>query len=157
MYKEIVNSKPTGAYGKFIRLFLKYKLSFYGQGKSYGNKEYLNSNYESKYNDRLKHTTILNTDYKNLIKKYDSSNTLFYLDPPYEKSDKLYTHDSVPISDVYNFIKNIKGKFVLSYNDSKEAKDLFKAYKIKRVKTRYGLGAEGGQQNERTELIITNF
>ena len=156
-YKVITASNPTTQYGKFIKLLLKYKLSFFGQGKTFGSKGYIKSNYENIFNDRLKDTSIYNKDFKSLIKKYDSINTLFYLDPPYENSDKLYTHDQLPIKDVYDAVKNIKGLFIISYNNSKEAKDLFKDYKIIKIKTKYGRGTEGGQHNIKTELIITNY
>ena len=54
--------------------------------------------------------------------KYDSPNTLFYLDPPYENSEKQYIHDSVNIQDLFKILSNIKGYFILSYNDSLLAK-----------------------------------
>jgi DNA adenine methylase len=157
IFNEIVNANPTTPYNKFIQLLLKYKLSFYGMGKAWGNKKPLNTKYGSSYNDRLKHTTILNKSFEKVVKQYDSPNTLFYLDPPYEKSDKLYEHDTLPIEYVYEILKNIKGYFILSYNDSNEAKELFKNYKIKKIKTKYVDGREGGQNKVKTELIITNY
>jgi DNA adenine methylase len=156
-FKNIVNASPITPYNKFIQLLLKYKLSFYGQGRSFGSKSPLQSNYNNTYTDRLKHVTILNKSFEKLIKQYDSPNTLFYLDPPYEQSNNLYIHDTLPIKDVYDAIKNIKGYFILSYNNSKEAKQLFKNYNIKQVKTKYGKSTEGGQHHVNIELIITNY
>jgi DNA adenine methylase len=158
-YKDIIAAHPSSPYGKFIQLLLRYKLSFYNRGKSFNPPidGYLNTNYKNNYNERMKHTSIYNKDFKTLIKKYDSGNTLFYLDPPYENSDKLYTHDTLPIKDVYDAVKNIKGLFIISYNDSKEAKELFKNYNIIKIKTKYGKGTEGGQRHIKTELIITNY
>lgn len=156
-FKRIKESNPTTDYGKFLRTLLLFKISFYGQQRSFGNARPIKSNYGESYKDRLKNTTILNTNALSVIKKYDSSNTLFYLDPPYEASDKLYVHDTLHIKDVYDVLKNIKGKFILSYNDSKECKELFKSYNIHKVKTKYTKGDEGGQHHIKTELIITNF
>jgi len=155
-YKDIVSGHPVSPFGKFIQLLLRYKLSFYSNGKTFG-VESINSNYGNSYNDRLKNTSIYNKDFKTLIKKYDSGNTLFYLDPPYENSDKLYKHDTQPIKDVYEAVKNIKGLFIISYNDSKEAKELFKDYNIIKLKTKYAKGTEGGLNYINTELIITNY
>ena len=155
-YKDIVSGHPGSPYGKFIQLLLRYKLSFYSEGRSFG-KDSINSNYGNTYTNRLKNTSIYNKDFKSLIKKYDSGNTLFYLDPPYENSDKLYIHDTLPIKDVYDVVKNIKGLFIISYNDSKEAKELFKDYNIIKLKTKYTKGTEGGQRHINTELIITNY
>jgi len=158
MYKEIIEAKPTSPYSKFLQLLLRYKLSFFGRGKTFGARPNVKPNYGSKYNDRMRTTTILNKDFKYLIKKYDSPNTLFYLDPPYEINTKgMYIHDNVPIKDVYDAVKNIKGYFILSYNDSKEAKELFKDYTIKKVKTKYTAGLIGSQTRDITELIIKNY
>jgi DNA adenine methylase len=156
-FKNIKESKPTTPYNKFLQLFLRYKLSFFSEGKSFGNPRPINSNYNNTYNERLKHTTILNKSFEKVIKEYDSPNTLFYLDPPYENSDGLYIHDTLPIEDVYNIVKNIKGYFIISYNDSSKAKELFKNYNIIKVKTKYTKGKEGGQHHIKTELIITNY
>ena len=66
----------------------------------------------------------------------------------------LYKHHLLPISDVYNILKNIKGKFLLSYNNSTEAKELFKNYKIKYLKTTYTDPVKGGSDRIKTEIII---
>jgi DNA adenine methylase len=42
------------------------------------------------YKEKLKNTTILNQDYKAVMKKYDSPKTLHYLDPPYVVGGKSY-------------------------------------------------------------------
>lgn len=75
--------------------------------------------------DRLKTVQIENLDYKELIKKYDSKDTLFYLDPP-------YIHDTRKLKDGYEFemsneqhkelvdiLLHIQGKAVLSGYDHK--------------------------------------
>ena len=81
----------------------------------------------------------------------------FYLDPPYEKSTGLYVHDNLPIKDVYDSLKNIKGKFLISYNYSKEAKELFKNYNIKYVKTTYVDPSKGGNDIIKKEMLISNY
>jgi len=134
----IENSDPIDPYLKFIKYLLILKLSFWGDingGFLKNNK--LSTNYGNKYNDRMADTIITNQDYKKLISKYDSLNTFFYIDPPYENSSGLYIHDTLPIKDVYDTLKNIKGKFLISYNDSKEAKQIFKEYNIKYIMTTY--------------------
>ena len=41
-----------------------------------------------KYKQRMQNTTTRNTDYRTIVGQYDSKDTLFYLDPPYEDSKK---------------------------------------------------------------------
>jgi DNA adenine methylase len=159
-FDKVKNSNPTDPYLKFLRLLFLIKTSFFGMSKSYQkprNSKGIKSDYGDKYNDRMADTLITNQDYKKLISKYDSPNTFFYLDPPYEKSTGLYTHDNLPIKDVYDTLKNIKGKFLISYNDSKEAKELFKDYKINYIDTYYADTSNGGQTRLKKEMLIRNY
>ncbi len=80
-----------------------------------------------------------------------------FIDPPYEKSDGLYIHDTVNINELYDILSTIKGFFLLSYNNSLIAKKLFKDYRIRILNTKYGKGTEGGQNIKKKELLISNF
>jgi DNA adenine methylase len=155
------NYKPKTEFNKFIRLYYLFKNSFFADPISSGftrPKNKITDKNITEYEERLKHTIILNKNYADVIKKYDSINTFFYLDPPYENSNRLYEHYSLPISDVYNILKNIKGKFLLSYNNSTKAKELFKNYKIKYIKTKYVNPIKGGSGSIiKTEMVISNY
>ena len=109
------------------------------------------------YKDRMKNTTILSQDYKAVVKKYDSSETVFYLDPPYENSDKLYKHDSMNYEQMANLLRSIKGKFILSINDSSNIRTIFKCFKMKTT-TVITQGNKGiGSGGNRSELLIMNY
>lgn len=70
--------------------------------------------------ERFKTVQIENMDFRNLIKKYDGKDTLFYLDPPYihetRKMTYQYQHEMLneDHEDLVNILINIKGKAVLS-------------------------------------------
>lgn len=108
-----------------------------------------------KYKNKLKNVTLLNQDYKKVIRKYDSPKTFFFLDPPYEKSEKLYKDGSLNFEELRDILKTIKGKFMLTLNDSPYIKKLFNNYKIKTIM----LGSVGGMGigKPRKELIIMNY
>ena len=110
-----------------------------------------------RYKAKLKRTHILNIDFRNVIKKYDSPNALFYLDPPYSQAVSRWGYDYLLIKpeEVYNAVKNIKGKFILSYNDNPDIRDLFKDFKVKTIKTTYELS--GHRKPNIKELLISNF
>lgn len=108
------------------------------------------------YQERLKNTTILNQDYKSVIKKYDSRDTFFFLDPPYEKSSKLYKDDVFDYKELSDVLQNIKGDFILTLNDSPYIRDLFKNFKIKKILVR-GKGNRDVGVGYRKELIIYNY
>lgn len=162
-FERIKASQPKDNFKKFVRQFILYRTSMMSKGDTFAYNNTLTkepthvmSNLEG-YKDRMKNTIILNEDFKKVIKDYDSANTLFYLDPPYENSKGLYTHPDLPIKDVYEAVKNIKGKFILSYNNSPEAKDLFrKDFYIYTASTKYTSNPQT-QNIKRLELIITNF
>jgi len=108
-----------------------------------------------KCHDRLKDTIIENEDYKKIISKYDSPETFFYLDPPYENSSKTVRKDlytDINLSELSDILKNIKGKFLLSINDSERTRELFKDYIITEVSTRYSL-----KKRTVNELLIRNY
>lgn len=146
-----------------INVIYKYKSSFFTMGNSYnpshdGGKIYTDY---TVYGPRLKGVKILNQDYSTVIKKYDSPKTFFYLDPPYESSTGKEGvsdyKDFVSPDDVYKSLQGLKGKFMLSYNDSANIRKIFGKYNIRKIKTKYtGIGREGGVRNK-TELIITNY
>lgn len=117
-------------------------------GKKYKNtkwKDFLNNN----------NVKIYNKDFCDLIKKYDSKNTVFYLDPPYSKSKTDYNVGGLDINKVYDCLEGIKGKFILSYDKSPEIKKLFRKYKFKTIETVYELS--GKRQEGIKEYLITNF
>ena len=61
---------------------------------------------------------IYNLDYKDIINKYDSKSTFFYIDPPYKGKEEYYiNHDfsKETHKELAEFLNNIKGKFLLSY------------------------------------------
>lgn len=74
--------------------------------------------------ERLREIQVEQLDFEECIKKYDSENTLFYLDPPYvpstRKLKKGYQHE-MTVEDhlrLIDTLKNIKGKAILSGYDN---------------------------------------
>jgi DNA adenine methylase len=154
-FMDMRDNEAPNEFQQFVNNYKLYRSSYLSKGLSY--------NYERHYpkvdlncqHKRLKGVTILNTDYKNVIKKYDSPDTFFYLDPPYEGSTgSHYKHSAFSIKELYDILKNIKGKFLISFNLSKEATEVFKDYNIYRVKTTY---TSAGKQVPKIELLISNY
>ena len=111
------------------------------------------------YKERLEDVEIYNVDYKQLITKYDSEETFFYLDPPYENSKGLYKNDVVRIDELYHLLSNIKGKFLLSYNNSDKARELFSDYNIYELPTKYSASTFSNNKKGTNivELLISNY
>jgi DNA adenine methylase len=87
-----------------------------GSGPAYSSKH---SNFINKiknldkYKERMKDTIFHSMDWKAVVNKYDSPPTLFYLDPPYEDSQKLYEHGVIDMVDLHSTLKQLKGQWVL--------------------------------------------
>lgn len=135
--------------------FIKTKISYGADGRTFGcNKKNISSDRFSEISDRLKNVVIENKDFENLIKVYDRPNALFYCDPPYHTTEKYYDvqfteNDHLRLK---NSLDNIKGKFILSYNDDEFIRDLYKDYTIIEAERQNNL-SNGSYK----ELIIKNF
>ena len=110
-----------------------------------------------RYKDKLKQAKILNKDYKDVVKQYDSKDMLAYMDPPYIIGKK-YKHSEISPEEVAKVVKSMKGKAIVSYNNHPRVRKAFAGLKFHKVKTRYQLqkGTTGTRKNV-TELLITNF
>lgn len=108
-----------------------------------------------KWQVRLKDVHIENKDFKKVITKYDSPVTFFFLDPPYSKNDPNwgYTNNVGP-NDVYNAVKEIEGKFLITYDDTPEIRRVFKEFKIVKFSVVYELS---GQRTQGSEIMIMNY
>ncbi len=111
----------------------------------------------AEYKQRMKNTRILNSDYRAVIAHYDSPKTFFYLDPPYPKSghSKLYKHSEIDYEEMRDILSKIRGKFILSIDDTPLIRKLYNGFKIKKIKI-LKTSSEGIGQKTRTELIIYN-
>jgi DNA adenine methylase len=113
-----------------------------------------------KASERLRNVYIENLDFERLIAKYDSETAFFYLDPPYYKKEKIYKRDG---TDAFNeheklaeVLRNIKGKFLLSYNDVEYIRELYNVpgITIEEIESKYTMS---GKQTVATELLIRNY
>lgn len=117
---------------------------------------------QSKYAERLRKTKIERGDFRNSIRKYDSKDTVFYLDPPYAgTSTEGYLEGDLQPEEVKKAVDKIKGKFILSYNDTKQNRKIFcppgkKSYICKKVKTIYSLDKKNPNMPA-NELLIKNY
>lgn len=146
---------------KFVNKFLIIRLSFYGKGNSFNSRHGDVEKISMSGNnfDRLKDVKMYNTDYGKVIEKYNNPDTFLYLDPPYEDSNSShYKHHAFDFERLKQTLDHFRGKFLLSINDSKYIRDLFKDYNISTIQTSYIRGIKGGSQKAKIkELIIRHY
>lgn len=107
--------------------------------------------------DRLAGVVIEQLGYADFIARYDRPGTLFYLDPPYWGSETDYGQDVFSRADFAQLaaqLGRIKGRFILSLNDTPGVRETFAGFDQLEVDTTYAIGQ---QSRPARELIIANF
>ncbi|KZL17333.1 DNA adenine methylase [Pseudovibrio sp. Ad37] len=107
--------------------------------------------------ERLSGVIIERLSYADCIKRYDRTETLFYLDPPYWACEDYYGKDVFDADDFSRLadqLKSIRGRFLLSINDTPQIRDIFAGFDVEEVSLNYTLNGNG--QKKVQELIFSN-
>lgn len=109
--------------------------------------------------DRLAHVTIENRDFEELIIQYDKPDTFFYCDPPYYETEGHYEvvfskEDHIRLC---RALKNIQGKFLLSYNDCEFIRELYKDFYIESCSRANNMALRYDSSSQFPELLISNY
>lgn len=110
---------------------------------------------------RLSRVYIENRPYSAILDRFDKPETLFYVDPPYWGCEDDYGVGIFSRDDFEHLatqLTAVKGCFILSLNDRPEVREVFKAFRIESVTTRYSIAGKGaGKSAPVGEVLITNF
>lgn len=158
-FVDKVNSKSSPR-DRLLKIYKVSKGTFNskGEGKLYKNVPIsIVAKNLQKYKDLLKHTTITNKDYEKVVREYDSPDTFFLLDPPYEESEVLYKDGVIDYEKMRDLLKSLKGKFLLTINDSKYIRDVFKGFNQKKVSVSNVSNSPYLETKGRKELFISNY
>jgi DNA adenine methylase len=168
-FKQMVNTPPLllTELERAIRFLYIQKNAFGGNtqhqafGVSISHPARFNTNRIAKQieslHERLQDVYIECLPYQEVIRRYDRTTALFYLDPPYWDCENDYgkgIFGKSDFSNLANILKDIKGKFIMSINDVPEIREIFKDFHIKEVKTTYTTGTQTGKAAN--ELLISN-
>tara|TARA_Y100000590_G_scaffold391712_1_gene468595 strand:- start:7 stop:963 length:957 start_codon:yes stop_codon:yes gene_type:complete len=106
---------------------------------------------------------IENMDFSDVIEKYDSHNTYFYVDPPYWKTENYYSKHDFDRNDHERLclqLKDISGKFGLSYYDFELLQEWLPKDKFtweEKQFTKQAGTKKDGTRDKGTELLIMNY
>lgn len=150
------------------RFLLRNRISFGGGMKSFGvakragsgvgfDRDAIGESLEG-VRKRLNKVVVENLPYERCLANYDAPTTVFFLDPPYV-GDSTGAYDGWKQADMLQLrtrLDRLKGKWVLTINDSADNRQLFKDCKVnpvlttnRRLNTRTHAGKKFG------ELVIT--
>ena len=109
--------------------------------------------------NRMANVVVENQDFETLIKHYDRPDSFFYADPPYFSSEGMYEvgfgwDDHVRLRDT---LKSIKGKFLLSYNDCPEIRELYEGFSLLDFSRTHAMVQRYEAGREFKELLIGNY
>lgn len=159
MRKRITLDYDVRRAAMFLKL-LRY--SYSSSGKSYASQPFdirRLFGLISQLQDRMANVVVENQDFETLIKHYDRPDAFFYLDPPYFSTEDMYEvgfewDDHVRLRDT---LKNIKGKFLLSYNDCDEIRELYNGFSMFDFSRTHSMAQRYEAGKEFKELLIGNY
>jgi DNA adenine methylase len=105
--------------------------------------------------ERLSGVTIERLPYDRMIERYDTPDTLFYIDPPYWGCEDDYGKNVFSEGDftrLRDLLKATQGRFLMSINDTPEIRDIFAGFTIEEVELNYRVS---GRVTPARELIIS--
>lgn len=172
MFLQILNSTPVTDIQKAVQFYYVISRSFGAKGRDFGAVRYTSGGAcKSQKNvlekieaihKRLDKVLIENKDFEELIKHHDAPQTFFYCDPPYSKGCGYITTTTSEFNHkrLRDTLAEIKGRFLLSYDDSEEIRKLYKDFEILEIERLNGINRRW--QSKRTnkiykELLIANY
>jgi DNA adenine methylase len=123
-----------------------------------------NSNYNpetlpeliGRVHERLLHVQLECTPYQDIFRKYDRPFAFFYLDPTYfNKPYYKFNFTEQDYIELAAQLKLLKGKFLMSLNDTPEIRQIFSAFSISTIDLVYTARKNAGKKY--TELLISNY
>ena len=108
---------------------------------------------------RMANVVVENQDFETLIRHYDRPDAFFYLDPPYYSTEDMYeagfgNEDHIRLRDI---LGNIKGRFLLSYNDCPEIRGLYEGFSLFDFSRIHSMAQRYEAGKEFKELLIANY
>ena len=159
MRKRITADYDVRRAAMFLKLL---RFSYSSSGKSYASQPFdIRKLFGliSQLQERMANVVVENQDFETLIKHYDRPDAFFYLDPPYFSTEDMYEvgfgwDDHVRLRDT---LKNIKGKFLLSYNDCDEIRELYNGFSMFDFSRTHSMAQRYEAGKEFKELLIGNY
>lgn len=108
--------------------------------------------------ERLAGVVIECLDFEQFLIRYDTVETLFYLDPPYFGSETYYGKELFSRQDftrLAEVLREIKGKWLMSINDCEQVRSIFSGCRMEVVETTYSVHGRGVTKNV-VELLISS-
>lgn len=128
----------------------------------YGNYKSFNPNITEQHIEKLNNTEIFCGSYKNVMQDNDTEKTFIYIDPPYTREFKEYSHENVfgkeqqlELFEVFKEMKKASVMIIINKDDF--TADLYKDYIKDEYSLKYSTNIKNRYDNSVKHLIITNY
>jgi DNA adenine methylase len=167
-------NKDFGALAAAALIFYAYNTSFVGKvGKGFAYKIDPKNNEAREFRSRIwaivkyaeawKDITIENLDFREVIKKYDSERTVFYLDPPYPDRAEDYYGTPFTVGDLREMatiLTQIRGRFLLKLDKKtyEMISDILPSdrYNVELIERKLNMQKVRGQQRGTWTLVLVS-
>lgn len=109
---------------------------------------------------RLAGVVVECLDWSDCLARYDGDGTLFYLDPPYWGGEDDYGKAMFAQDDFARLadrLADLRGRFLLSINDTPEIRSIFARFDLKEVTTSYTVGHRIAAGSRASELLVSRL
>jgi site-specific DNA-adenine methylase len=110
---------------------------------------------------RLKRVKVYGGDYEKVVRKYDSKDTVFFLDPPYPGYNVDVGESDFDEERFFKLLKSLKGKFLITYGIRGKFPAMVKdsGFWVKRIRTPRTIAAMRGVGGSSvlTQLLVANY
>jgi DNA adenine methylase len=114
-----------------------------------------------KHSPRLAKVKIFHGDYERVVRKYDSKDTVFFLDPPYAGYNAAVGESQFDEHRFLKLLKSLKGKFLLTYGIRGELPKMLDeaGFTVKRIRTPRTIRAMRGVGGSSvlTQIVASNY
>jgi len=154
-----------------FRFFIVNQLAFNGMRRfnssgefniPYGNYKSFNINIKPEHLELLNKTEISRGSYRDIMLNNDTENTFIYLDPPYTREFKEYSHENVfgpqqqiELADTFKSMKNANVMIII--NKDEFTTDLYKDYIKLEYDLKYSTNIKNRYDNSVKHILITNY
>jgi DNA adenine methylase len=114
-----------------------------------------------KHGPRLAKVKIFHGDYERVVRKYDSKDTVFFLDPPYAGYNAAVGESKFDEHRFLKLLKSLKGKFLLTYGIRGELPKMLNeaGFVVKRIRTPRTIRSMRGVGGSSvlTQIVASNY
>jgi len=105
--------------------------------------------------DRMRDVCIENLDWREVIDRYDTPETVFYCDPPYVGTEDYYTGETIDHRALHDTLLEIEGKAVVSYDSIPPFYG--DEWQVATRDSTFVIDSTQGTHKDATEVLLMNF